>query len=160
MGHHNVIGFHLVEEPYGFLSNWWPARFVVGGEEYCCAEQYMMRRKCELFGDLSAAAVMGTSSPGQMQAIGRHASGFDAKVWDASKRRIVYEAALAKFSQDEALRARLVGTGSALLAECAAADRVWGIGMHVGDPGWDDPACWRVQNLLGYTLMAVRAVVG
>ena len=40
--------------------------------------------------------------------------------------------------------------------ECAFKDKVWGAGMHMGDPDADKPEKWKGENLLGFTLMAVR----
>ena len=69
---------------------------------------------------------------------------------------IVYEGLLAKFSQNEELKARLLATGNALLAECAMRDRIWGIGLSMTDPRRFDKSAWRGQNFMGYSLMLVR----
>ena len=29
-----IICFHLVDEPYGFLSNWYPSKFTMDGKTY------------------------------------------------------------------------------------------------------------------------------
>ena len=49
-----------------------------------------------------------------------------------------------------------MATGTALLAECEPGDKIWGIGMALGDERCGDPHLWQGQNLLGYTLMEVR----
>lgn len=38
---------------------------------------------------------------------------------------LVYEDLLAKFEQNEDLKAQLRSTGDAILAECAVKDRIW-----------------------------------
>ena len=68
----------------------------------------------------------------------------------------VYEGLLAKFSQNAELGARLEATGTALLAECAVKDRIWGIGLSMHDPDRFNPSQWRGRNLLGYALMLTR----
>ena len=39
----------------------------------------------------------------------------------------------AKFSQNEELKEKLLGTKDAILAECAVRDRIWGIGLSMTD---------------------------
>lgn len=47
---------------------------------------------------------------------------------------IIYEGLLAKFSQNEFLKSRLLDTKNSILAECAVKDRIWGIGLSLTDP--------------------------
>lgn len=156
MSSSTFIGFHLTNEPFGFLSNWWPCRFQLDGKVYTCSEQYMMEQKALLFGDTETAEkIMNEEDPAEMQRLGRNASGLVPVVWDAYKQLIVYKALKAKFSQNYDLRAKLLATGHARLAECSRSDKIWGIGMHAGDLGADDPVRWKGQNLLGFTLEAV-----
>ena len=70
---------------------------------------------------------------------------------------VVYEGLIAKFSQNDELRKRLIDTGDSTLAECAVKDKIWGIGLSMTDPDRMDIAKWRGQNLLGYALMMVRS---
>ena len=63
---------------------------------------------------------------------------------------------LQKFYQNKDLKNRLLDTGDSLLAECAVNDRIWGIGLSMHDPERFCQAKWKGENLLGYTLMAVR----
>lgn len=70
---------------------------------------------------------------------------------------IIYEGLVAKFSQNEELKKRLLYTGNDMLAECAVKDRIWGIGLSMTDPDRHDMSKWKGQNLLGYVLMMVRA---
>ena len=69
---------------------------------------------------------------------------------------IVYEGLVAKFSQNEELKKRLLETGNDILAECAVKDRIWGIGLSMTDSDRHDMSKWKGQNLLGYALMMVR----
>ena len=57
-----------------------------------------------------------------------------------------------KFVQNAELRARLLATADARLAELSPTDAVWGTGSASRDP-----ADWRGQNLLGKVLERVRA---
>ena len=69
---------------------------------------------------------------------------------------IVYEGLVAKFSQNEELKKRLLETGNDILAECAVKDRIWGIGLSMTDSDRQDMSKWKGSNLLGYALMMVR----
>merc|ERR1712086_963275 len=59
-----------------------------------------------------------------------------------------------KFSQDPALLAKLLGTGSMTLVEAAGNDKIWGIGVNVQDAA--NGAKWKGLNLLGKALGVVR----
>lgn len=83
-------------------------------------------------------------------------SNYNENVWNGLRQLIVYEGLLAKFSQNEEFRNRLLSTGDAILAECAVKDCIWGIGLSMTDPDRFNITSWRGQNLLGYTLMMVR----
>ena len=62
-----------------------------------------------------------------------------------------------KESVDNAVKLYSAGsTGTAILAECAVKDRIWGIGLSMKDLKRFDITQWRGQNLLGYALMEVR----
>ena len=41
----DIICFHNPDEENGYLSNWYPSRFVVDDVEFSSMEQYMMYRK-------------------------------------------------------------------------------------------------------------------
>lgn len=152
-----VVRFHKPEETNGYLSNWYPSEFTVQGKTYCCSEQYMMEQKALLFGDAAMAGkIMQTRDPQEMQDLGQAVLNFDQRTWDGTKQIIVYQALTEKFRQNPELRQKLMETGDAILAECSRSDRVWGVGLGMDDPRADHPKAWKGQNLLGYTLQAVR----
>ena len=153
-----IICFHKPKEENGYLSNWHRSPFTIGGMRYSSMEQYMMQQKAVCFHDAAVAAqIMGTDDPALIKEFGRQVSGYDANIWNGVRQIIVYEGLLAKFSQDEELKARLAGTGDAVLAECAVHDRIWGIGLSMQDADRLDIGRWKGQNLLGYALMMARA---
>ena len=41
----DIICFHNPDEENGYLSNWYPSRFVADDVEFSSMEQYMMYRK-------------------------------------------------------------------------------------------------------------------
>ena len=63
---------------------------------------------------------------------------------------------LAKFSQHDDLRQKLLGTGDAYLVECARSDRRWACGIGLYDDDRRDINRWKGKNILGFALMEVR----
>lgn len=127
------------------------------GVLYNCCEQYMMHKKAQLFADHdTAAAIIEESKPARQQQLGRTVANFDRTIWDQHKFGIVWYGNFLKFSQHPDLRARLLATGSKILAEASPTDLIWGVGVAADDDNILDPANWRGQNLLGKALMSVR----
>ena len=152
-----VVCFHNPEEEKGFLSNWYISKFEVAGRVFSSMEQFMMYQKAICFGDESVAEqILKTDDVARIKELGRMVSGYNENIWNGMRQLIVYEGLVAKFSQNEELKERLLQTGDALLVECAAHDRIWGIGLSMKDERRFDISQWRGKNLLGYALMMVR----
>ena len=152
-----VICFHNADEENGYLSNWYPSAFTLKGIDFSSMEQYMMYRKAICFDDDKVTAqILATEDVAEIKALGRLVSGYDENLWNGVRQIVVYEGLLAKFYQNPELKERLKSTGSAVLAECAVNDRIWGIGLSMRDPDRFDRTKWKGQNLLGYALMMVR----
>ena len=155
-----AVFFHKPSEPYGFLSNWYPSPFDLDGVHFTSAEQYIMYRKCRLFGDeASAREILATEDTQKQQAIGRNAKGYVGKVWEGMRQLIAVRGLLAKFSQNEDLKQQLLDTGEAWLVECAQSDPAWACGIRLDDPDRFDSGKWRGQNILGFALMEVRSIL-
>lgn len=153
----NIICFHNPDEENGYLSNWYPSNFGVDGVEFSSMEQYMMYQKAICFEDKSIAAqILLTNDVSQIKALGRMVSGYDDSYWNGIRQIVVYKGLLEKFSQNEDLKELLIGTKTAILAECAVKDKIWGIGLSMKDVDRLNRTKWKGQNLLGYTLMMVR----
>ena len=128
-----VICFHNSNEENGYLSNWYHSDFMVDGMKFSSMEQFMMYRKAVCFHDnLIAKQILETEDVAAIKALGREVSNYDD------------------------LKQKLKSTGTAILAECAVRDRIWGIGLSMHDPRRMNPKQWNGKNLLGYTLMMVR----
>ncbi|GAA1971630.1 NADAR family protein [Kitasatospora viridis] len=141
----------------GSLSQWWPAPFEVGGVRYASAEHWMMAGKARLSGDEEIVPrILAARSPAEAKKLGRLVRGFREEAWEAARFELVVEGNVAKFGQDPALRAYLLGTGNRVLVEASPVDRIWGIGLAAEDERAGDPARWRGLNLLGFALMAAR----
>lgn len=153
----NIVCFHNPDEDNGYLSNWYPSPFTVDGVALSSMEQFMMYRKAICFGDEAVAAqILSTSDVAKIKSLGRQVSNYDESMWNGIRQIVVCEGLLAKFSQNDELKAKLKATGNAVLAECAVKDCIWGIGLSMKDPDRLNKAKWNGQNLLGYALMMVR----
>ena len=157
MNTQQIIGFHNPDEEYGYLSNWYRSDFEKDGIRFSSMEQYMMYQKALCFRDEKVAAeILKTDYVGHIKELGRQVSNYDESRWNGKRQILVYEGLLAKFEQNEDLKAQLKSTGDAILAECAVKDRIWGIGLSMKDPDRLDVKKWRGTNLLGYALMIAR----
>lgn len=152
-----IIGFHNPSEDYGFLSNWYLSDFQIDGITFTSMEQYMMYKKAVCFKDENIAKqILAEKNVSKIKELGRLVSGYDEHIWNGVRQIIIYEGLLAKFSQNEFLKSRLLDTKNSILAECAVKDRILGIGLSLTDPKRLIPSEWKGQNLLGYALMMVR----
>ena len=152
-----IIGFHNPSEDYGFLSNWYLSDFQIDSITFTSMEQYMMYKKAVCFKDENIAKqILAEKNVSKIKELGRLVSGYDDHIWNGVRQIIIYEGLLAKFSQNEFLKGRLLDTKNSILAECAVKDRIWGIGLSLTDPKRLIPSEWKGQNLLGYALMMVR----
>lgn len=152
-----VVCFHNPNEENGYLSNWYPCRFTVDGVEFSSMEQYMMYKKAVYFGDKATAEkILETGDVAEIKALGRLVANYNESYWNGIRQIVVFTGLLAKFTQNDDLKAQLTATGNAVLAECAVRDTIWGIGLSMKDPNRFHAEKWRGQNLLGYALMMVR----
>ena len=152
-----IICFHNPDEKYGWLSNWYLSDFKVGDVSFSSMEQYMMYEKAVVFEDFNIAGkILETQNAGAIKQYGRQVADYNDIIWNGIRQIIVYKGLLAKFSQNEKLHENLKKTGSAILAECAVKDRIWGIGLSMNDPDRFDMNKWNGQNLLGFSIMQVR----
>lgn len=141
----------------GILSQWFPSKFTIDGNQFNCAEQYMMLKKAELFTDNAAAQlIMSTTDPSEQKAIGRRIRNYSDMQWIMIARDVVFSANMAKFTQDKTLRRFLLGTGEEELVEASPTDQRWGIGLSMNDPDRFDRTKWQGFNWLGEVLMRVR----
>jgi ribA/ribD-fused uncharacterized protein len=143
---------------HGWPSQWHRSPFSLGGIRYLCCEQYMMAEKARLFGDQETLSkILAAETPKEHKALGRQVKPFDEERWNSACREIVYRGNLAKFTQNEDLKALLLATLDKTIAEASPTDTIWGIGLDAADRRATDPSAWRGKNWLGEALMRVRA---
>ncbi|KAG2485850.1 hypothetical protein HYH03_015433 [Edaphochlamys debaryana] len=99
---------------------------------------------------------MATDDPRKIKALGRKVANFEPGKWASASYEIVVQGNLLKFSQDEGLRAELLGTGDTLLVEASPTDSIWGAGLSVAAARKTPEAEWPGTNLLGKALTQVR----
>ena len=139
------------------LSQWYGCKFESEGVSYHTAEQYMMAQKALLFGDKEIySRIMKAASPADFKKLGQQVHGFDEEKWKEARCGIVIKGNYAKFSQNEALKSFLLGTGEKILVEASPYDKIWGIGIPADDKKSENPNFWKGLNLLGFCLMEVR----
>ena len=143
------------------FSQWYRCTFVVDGQTFNCAEQFMMHGKAKLFADDEIAhKILAADHPKQHKALGRKVKNFDDAIWKAQRLAIVKAGSTAKFTQNADLRALLLATAGTTLVEASPYDRIWGIGLAASNPLAQDPNTWRGQNLLGKILTELRDELG
>ena len=152
-----IVCFHNPEEENGYLSNWYSSQFIINDIIFSSMEQFMMYQKAICFEDNDIAQkILKTENVAYIKELGRLISNYNENYWNGIRQIIVFEGLMAKFSQNESLKRQLQETEHCILAECAVKDKIWGIGLSMGDPDRLEISKWNGQNLLGYTLMMVR----
>lgn len=138
-------------------SQWFQVNFVIDDITYTCCEKYMMAEKARFFDDKeSEVLIMGTDEPKEQKNYGRAVKNFNEDAWNVVADMIVYRANLAKFSQNEDLRRKLLSTGDKIIVECSPYDKIWGNGLSITDTLNTHPDSWNGTNRLGKAIMKVR----
>ena len=151
------VFFWKEQEQNGCFSNWYRKTFIIDDFEYLHVEQYMMAQKAKLFHDATHyTAILRATDPYECKSLGKQVTPFDPKTWDEVKYTIVKDGNRAKFEQNPDLKANLLNTGVAILAEASPKDMIWGIGLDASAAAEKDPSEWPGQNLLGQILMELR----
>ena len=139
------------------FSQFHPATFVLDGQRYGCAEQYMQHQKAVRFeDDDTAERILRTPYPSKQKSLGRRVVNFKEAVWSAESIDVVKRGSRAKYSQNSEMKRQLFDTYPRVLVESSPTDKLWGIGLSYNDPKAEDPSKWRGRNLLGMCLTDVR----
>ncbi len=144
----------------GTFSQWCPSNFTIDGVTYNCCEQYMMAKKALMFNDFDAyREIMLEESPALQKAIGRTVRGFNVPKWEMYCRDIVFDANLAKFTQNPKMLEELFATGELEIVEASPEDKIWGIGLKETNPLAWNKETWQGTNWLGEAIMEVRQAI-
>jgi len=141
----------------GVMSQWARSKFVIDGVEFNTCEQYMMYKKALMFHDYEIASdIMKADRPREQKALGRKVSNFNKEFWEKYCREIVYDANMAKFTQNPDMLDELMFTVGKTLVEASPKDAIWGIGLTAEDPLAQDRKTWKGTNWLGEAIERVR----
>jgi ribA/ribD-fused uncharacterized protein len=139
------------------FSQWFPCEFEENNIVYKTAEHYMMANKAKLFEDKEIFdKILKSETPNEAKSLGRKVKNFDAQIWDDYKYKIVKQANILKFSQNQEFKNFLLSTNDKIIVEASPYDKIWGIGMLESDENINNPLLWNGENLLGFALMEVR----
>lgn len=153
----NLVAFWKVSGEYGYLSNWYYSEFKIEDVVYDSAEKYIMAQKAIVFQDMEMLEkILASTSQRDIKAYGRKVKNYDDIVWAKKRYDIGLDALKAKFSQNEELKNKLLGTGDKIIVEASPLDRIWGIGLSEQNKDILTPKKWRGRNLLGDMLMQAR----
>ena len=138
-------------------SQWFISDFIIDGITYNCCEKRMMHQKAILFGDLDTASlILKEYDPKEIKKLGRIVKNFCSDKWNEVADDVVFNANLAKFSQNENLNKLLMDTSDKKIVECSPYDSIWGNGLNITDTLNTPENKWKGTNRLGKALMRVR----
>lgn len=146
----------------GIFSQWYQRAFWVDTlfSFVSSAEEAMMLSKALLFDDQTSFNLIRKASgnPKEQKRLGRLVKNYDEAKWAEERLKIVTNINYDKFSKNEDLKELLLLTASMEIVEASPVDRIWGIGMCLGDPNLLDRKLWG-QNLLGKAIVTARALI-
>jgi ribA/ribD-fused uncharacterized protein len=143
-----------------FLSNFYEAPVTLLGMTWPSAEHaYQASKSLDMSYRLQVQAA---PTPGKAKQMGRGAKLRDG--WDVTRVPVMLSVLMAKFSQDDDLLGKLIGTGDEPLREGNYwHDNFWGdcYCMMPGESGPGRPSCIKEgKNVLGQLLMVTRSALG
>jgi len=140
-----TIEFFGHKGPYGFLSNFYEAVFVLEDQEWLTIEHFFQASKAVAPQDRQRIA--SATTPGLAKRLGRECKwrpdweepvgtehlhnlfrDDQGVVVEMVKDHYMYSALIAKFTQRDDLHAALLSTGDEMIIEAAPSDYYWGIG--------------------------------
>jgi N-glycosidase YbiA len=140
----DVINFYSTRDRCGCFSNFSPHPIGLKGKTWPTCEHFFRAQK--FAGTPAEEEIRVAKSPTIAARMGRSRARPLRGDWDLVKDAIMDEAVMAKFSGHADLRETLLASGDATIVEYTANDSYWGDG---GDGSG--------ENMLGITLMRVRA---
>jgi predicted NAD-dependent protein-ADP-ribosyltransferase YbiA (DUF1768 family) len=136
----------------GFLSPMWPVDFTMGDTKYCMALQaYEVERAKELGMNELAASLLKTRSARMIRLMT-----VKVKAHPANAKGLWLKIYTEIYQQTEALKARLITTGTDTLVYADVREGPSGIGLAEKDSGVLDPTKWKGENAVGVAQETVR----
>lgn len=141
------IYFSKTTEEYGFMSNFYPARFTYNGYLFRTSEHFYQANKFEP-GSEAFEMIVRQNSPMIAARVGRKKSLPLRPDWNEVKVEIMRAALFLKFSTNKDLADKLIATGDAEIVEKSSRDYFWGCGKDGSG-----------QNMLGKLLVELREIL-
>ncbi len=105
------------------FSNHHESPFVENDKQYNCAEQFLMEKKADTFGDKEAAAkIMATNNPVVQKET--RINGYSSDIWQKVAPGFMKQALKLKFSQNPDLKQQLLATGTKHIGEASPYDNI------------------------------------
>ena len=151
------------EEVYGFfgelkpLSNFHHAPFTHDNFTYHCSEQFIQKKKAEMFKDKSAVKrIEQASNSLACKVQGNKVSNFKKPFWEKKAKELCKPGIKQKFLENRsALMTLLNTTGNKVIVECTK-DTVWGCGVALQDEKCLIKTEWTKQGIMGEILEEIR----
>ena len=135
------IKFYKTNAPYGFLNNFYHARFFIYGNWWNFVESAYQSKKT--VNPAEKEQIWAAKTPREARDLGQKVAMYD--LWEDDKIEVMYQCCLAKFTQNMNLMIRLLETGDEELIEDSPVDYFWGCGANGTG-----------RNELGKVLMRIR----
>lgn len=136
-----AIKFYRTRDPFGFLGNYFKARFFIYGRWWSFVEAPYQAQKT--FVQEEQDAIWAVVKANDSRLLGQKVT--MRPDWDQIKRQTMKDCCMAKFLQHPELRKKLLDTGNEVLIEDSPVDWYWGCG-----------ADGTGKNVLGQVLMEIR----
>jgi len=127
------ILFYSENNNYGYMSNFYPSKFIENNVEYNCSEQYFMKNKQEMFDPTNITLsnnILNNNNPKEIKKFGRQVKNYNDVVWNNSRYNIMKNGLRLKFTQNPNLKTSLLTTNNKNLYEASPYDRIWGTGYN------------------------------
>ena len=136
------------------FSDVYPAPFIVDGQTYSCAKQYIAHQQTLMFGDLEAARkILNTTDPHEMRV-----KGFGREKWKQHEEKVLIDAKVYKFGQNDKLMDLLLNTGDLHLG-CQSSNLNYGTGIMRNRDDSLNRNKWIGENRDGEALMVARDIL-
>jgi ribA/ribD-fused uncharacterized protein len=148
----NFVAFYNASSPF---SNFYRAKFTIGGTEYAHVEQYFTASKAKITGNGEMyRQIMQEDSPYRCKALAKQLQ--NSVEWKREQEKVMETGCAAKFEQNAHLLNFLLQTEQKTLIEARADDKFWGAGLKHTDPKL---VAEKVpgKNKLGKILMKIRS---
>lgn len=141
VGETMTIKFYKTNDPYGFMGNFYKARFFIYGRWWGFVEAPYQAEKTSIQSEKDE--IWAAKKANDSRLLGQKVT--MRPDWNEVKRQVMYECCMAKFLQHPELRKQLMETGEEELMEDSPVDYYWGCGADGSG-----------QNMLGQVLMQIR----